>query len=113
MYLGTAQKLHTVLVEKNHSTTTTLPLINTQGDMSNKDPGIRLFGRKIPLPESQIPATSQVGYQIPANSATMVLTHKACPKAILFYGVFIKKIPFLYLCHNWVVLELCSSFRIV
>ncbi|XP_027923943.1 cyclic dof factor 3-like isoform X2 [Vigna unguiculata] len=62
MYLGTAQKLHTVLVEKNHSTTTTLPLINTQGDMSNKDPGIRLFGRKIPLPESQIPATSQNAY---------------------------------------------------
>ncbi|WVZ13483.1 hypothetical protein V8G54_011049 [Vigna mungo] len=39
--------------------------------MSNKDPGIRLFGRKIPLPESQIPASSQMGYQIQANSATM------------------------------------------
>ncbi|XP_022640973.1 cyclic dof factor 1-like isoform X3 [Vigna radiata var. radiata] len=40
--------------------------------MSNKDPGIRLFGRKIPLPESQIPASSQMGYQIQANSATML-----------------------------------------
>jgi len=54
--------------------------------MSNKDPGIRLFGRKIPLPESQIPASSQMGYQIQASSATMVLTHKGYPKAI-FLGL--------------------------
>jgi len=65
---------------------TTVALINTEGDMSNKDPGIRLFGRKIPLPESQIPASSQMGYQIQANSATMVLTHKGYPKAI-FLGL--------------------------
>ncbi|RDX97288.1 Cyclic dof factor 2, partial [Mucuna pruriens] len=45
--------------------------MSSEGDMSNKDPGIRLFGRKIPLPECQIPASSQMGCQIQANSATM------------------------------------------
>ncbi|XP_057739256.1 cyclic dof factor 3-like [Arachis stenosperma] len=42
------------------------------GNMSdNKDPGIMLFGMKIPLPEFQIPASSQMGCQIQANFAAM------------------------------------------
>ncbi|MED6145976.1 hypothetical protein PIB30_030195 [Stylosanthes scabra] len=42
------------------------------GDMSDKDPGIMLFGMKIPLQEFQIPpATSQMGCQIQANFAAM------------------------------------------
>ncbi|XP_027358969.1 cyclic dof factor 2-like [Abrus precatorius] len=45
--------------------------MSSEGDMSDKDPGIRLFGRKISLPESQIPASSQMGCQIQANFATM------------------------------------------
>lgn len=44
-----------------------------EGDMwCDKDPGIMLFGRKIPVPEFQIPASSQMGCQIQANSTTMV-----------------------------------------
>ncbi|KAK4272371.1 hypothetical protein QN277_020938 [Acacia crassicarpa] len=39
--------------------------------MSHKDPVIKLFGRKIPLPECQIPATSPMATQIPVNSRTM------------------------------------------
>ncbi|KAK7271122.1 hypothetical protein RJT34_26761 [Clitoria ternatea] len=45
--------------------------MSSEGDMSVKDPVIRLFGRKIPLPECQIPASSQMGCQIQANSVTM------------------------------------------
>ncbi|XP_054803882.1 cyclic dof factor 2-like [Prosopis cineraria] len=42
------------------------------GEMSGKDSAIKLFGRKIPLPECHIPVTSQVAPpQIPANSGTM------------------------------------------
>ncbi|KAL2335131.1 hypothetical protein Fmac_016344 [Flemingia macrophylla] len=45
--------------------------MSCEGDMANKDPAIRLFGMKIPLPECQIPVSSQMGCQIHANSATM------------------------------------------
>ncbi|KAK7316036.1 hypothetical protein VNO77_34664 [Canavalia gladiata] len=45
--------------------------MSNEGDMSNKDPGIRLFGRKIPMPKCQIPASYQMGCQIQANSTTM------------------------------------------
>ncbi|KAK7266986.1 hypothetical protein RIF29_19648 [Crotalaria pallida] len=45
--------------------------MSSRGDMSDKDPSIRLFGTKIPLPDCQIPVTSQIGCQIPANSSTM------------------------------------------
>lgn len=41
------------------------------GNMSDKDPGIKLFGMKIPLPECQIPASFQMVCQIPASSTTM------------------------------------------
>ncbi|XP_028761328.1 cyclic dof factor 1-like [Neltuma alba] len=41
------------------------------GGMSQKDPAIKLFGRKIPVSECQIPATSPMPPQIPANSGTM------------------------------------------
>lgn len=40
--------------------------------MSQKDPAFKLFGRKIPLTECQIPVTSPAGLQIPANSGAMV-----------------------------------------
>ncbi|KAK7380803.1 hypothetical protein VNO78_33322 [Psophocarpus tetragonolobus] len=45
--------------------------MSSERDMSNKDLGIRLFGMKIPVPECQIPVSSQMGCQIQANSATM------------------------------------------
>ncbi|CAJ1947645.1 unnamed protein product [Sphenostylis stenocarpa] len=60
--------------------------------MSSTDPGIRLFGRKIPLPESQIPASSQMGCQIQANSATMTKVGEvACSATLLwFFSDFVK-----------------------
>ncbi|WJX25448.1 hypothetical protein P8452_14486 [Trifolium repens] len=46
--------------------------MNGEGDMSVKDHStIMLFGKKIPVPEYHIPATSQKGCQIQPNSTTM------------------------------------------
>jgi hypothetical protein len=50
--------------------------MNGEGDMSVKDHStIMLFGKKIPVQEYHIPATSQKGCQIQPNSTTMVNTH--------------------------------------
>ncbi|KAI5443582.1 dof zinc finger protein DOF1.3 [Lathyrus oleraceus] len=45
--------------------------MNSEGDMCVKDSSIMLFGKKIPVPEYHIPASSQMRYQIQANSTTM------------------------------------------
>ncbi|KAF7801424.1 cyclic dof factor 3-like [Senna tora] len=42
------------------------------------DPAITLFGRKIPLPESHIPANSPVTSQIPAKSKTKDVCEEKC-----------------------------------
>ena len=58
---------------------------------TNKDPGIKLFGKTIPVPESHIPAhsgdKSDVGCQIPSKSEAQV-------KIYLYIRVF--HIPYLF-----------------